>query len=593
MATTEAFQSATERWQAFALALAAPLGPFPQVHLAPKFPPALLNSALATYLPLQEDELLLAIIDRGGRQAPGRCALTSRRAYWTETDHEAVAAESARSRRSTAAAPQRLVIALYADLPERIEAIESPDGTFGVSLANGPTITLGRVDARLASALAHYLETMGRAARAGAPLPGLIDPEIAARAERALASVASVSVKGRAFGQELTQFRADLFSATPHAVMTPVLTGLCILVYLAMVAGGVHWLSPTVGQLIDWGANQGIAVVLNHQYWRLLTSVFLHGGAVHLAMNMWSLMVIGPLVERLYGNLAYAVIYLASGVGGAIASLAVSPTRVGVGASGAICGVLGALAAFLLIHRRVIPKSILKSFRGSLISVIVFMAILSIFVPNIDQEAHLGGVFTGFLSGVLLSRPWPVRKSRWVPLRRLAALVLIAGALGGVAYAVAGRARSTIPAATRLQVMATQIGSALEEYEAINSDAPGTMSLSRDRDDATARAGYAQTIDALIKRALANLARFRDFKSPYPPLEKMSQAMALAQSHQLASLRAAKQFLETGDRKLFNGPGGIRDERTSARNAVRSFQEQQIKYMRDNQMIKTQQQPGA
>ena len=93
MATTEAFQSATERWQAFALALAAPLGPFPEVHLAPKFPPALLNSALATYLPLQEDELLLAIIDRGGRQAPGRCALTSRRVYWTETDPEASAAE--------------------------------------------------------------------------------------------------------------------------------------------------------------------------------------------------------------------------------------------------------------------------------------------------------------------------------------------------------------------------------------------------------------------------------------------------------------------------------------------------------------------
>ncbi len=593
MATTEAFQLATERWQAFALALAAPLGPFPEVHLAPKFPPALLNSALATYLPLQEDELLLAIIDRGGRQAPGRCALTSRRVYWTELDQEAAAAPSARPKRSTAAPPQRLMIALYADLPERIEAIESPDGTFGVALANGPTITLGRVDARLAKALAHYLETMGRAARAGAPLPGLVDPEIAAKAERALPGVASVSAKGRAFGQELTQFRGALFSATPHAVMTPVLIGVCVLVYLAMVSSGVHWLSPTVGQLIDWGANQGIAVVFNHQYWRLITSVFLHGGLIHLAMNMWSLYVIGPLIERLYGNLAYVVIYLASGVGGALASLAVSPTRVGVGASGAICGVLGALAAFLVIRRRVIPKSILKSFRGSLISVIVFMAILGIFVPNIDQEAHLGGVFTGFLAGVLLSRPWPVRKSRWVLLRRLAAVFLIAGALGGATYAVAARARSAIPAATRLQIMATQIGPAVEEYEAINSAMPSTMSLSRDRDDANARAGYAQAIDALIKRAVANLARFRDSKSPYPPLEKMTQAMVEAQSHQLASLRAAKQFLETGDRKLLNGTGGIRDERTSARNAARSFQEQQFNYMRENKMIKTREQPGG
>ncbi len=244
------------------------------------------------------------------------------------------------------------------------------------------------------------------------------------------------------------------------------------------------WLWPTADQLIPWGANKGILVVLNHEYWRLVTSVFLHGGLLHVAMNMWSLYVIGPLIERLYGNLAYLVIYLASGVGGALASLAASPMRNGVGASGAICGVLGALAAFLIIHRRAIPKSILKSFRGSLISVIVFMAILGFFVPNIDQEAHLGGVFTGFLAGVLLSRPWPVRKSRWVLLRRLAAVFLIAGALGGATYAVAARARSAIPPASRLRMLATQIGPAVEEYDAINSEMPSTMSMSRDRDDA-------------------------------------------------------------------------------------------------------------
>ena len=96
-------------------------------------------------------------------------------------------------------------------------------------------------------------------------------------------------------------------------------------VYVAMVASGVPWLMPSAEQLSQWGANRGIRVVLNHEYWRLFTSVFLHGGLIHLAMNMWSLLVIGPLVERLYGNLAFAVIYLASGVGGAIASLAASP----------------------------------------------------------------------------------------------------------------------------------------------------------------------------------------------------------------------------------------------------------------------------
>ena len=229
--------------------------------------------------------------------------------------------------------------------------------------------------------------------------------------------------------------------------MTPVLTGACIVVYAAMVASGVHWLWPTQAQLIDWGANQGIGIALNHEYWRFFTSVFLHGGMVHLAMNMWSLVVIGPLVERLYGNLAFAVIFLASGVGGAIASFAASSFRVGVGASGAICGVLGALVAFLIVHRRTLPKSILKFFRVSLLNVVILMAILGYFVPNIDQQAHVGGFFTGLLTGILLSRPWPVIKSRWATVRRLVAPLLFAGALAGLSYAVTRRAAAALPRA--------------------------------------------------------------------------------------------------------------------------------------------------
>ena len=100
---------------------------------------------------------------------------------------------------------------------------------------------------------------------------------------------------------------------------------------------------PKGAELIVWGANEGVRIVLQHEYWRLFTSVFVHGGFIHLAVNMWSLFVIGPLVERIYGNWAFAVLYVAAGIGGAIASVAASPVRIGVGASGAICGLLGAL----------------------------------------------------------------------------------------------------------------------------------------------------------------------------------------------------------------------------------------------------------
>ena len=193
--------------------------------------------------------------------------------------------------------------------------------------------------------------------------------------------------------------------------MTPVFIVACVAVFAAMVVFGVPVLWPKGAELIGWGANEGVRIVLQHEYWRLFTSVFVHGGLIHLAVNMWSLFVIGPLVERLYGNWAFAVLYVAAGIGGAIASVAASPVRIGVGASGAICGLLGALLAFLITHRRSIPMSLLKSLRANVLGIIVFMAILGAIVPNIDQEAHLGGLATGFVGGLLLSRPLPAGSS--------------------------------------------------------------------------------------------------------------------------------------------------------------------------------------
>lgn len=73
MSTEKGLQQATGRWDEFALASAAPLGPFVRAHLAPRIPPEVLNSALVNYLPLADDEVLLAIIDSGGRQPTRSC----------------------------------------------------------------------------------------------------------------------------------------------------------------------------------------------------------------------------------------------------------------------------------------------------------------------------------------------------------------------------------------------------------------------------------------------------------------------------------------------------------------------------------------
>src|SRR5262249_42359485 len=238
----------------------------------------------------------------------------------------------------------------------------------------------------------------------------------------------------------------------------------------------------------------------------LFTNVFVHFGLIHLSLNMWNLLVIGPLVERLYGNLAFAVIYIASGIGGSIASFAKSPLRVGVGASGAICGVLGGLVAFLVVHRQRIPKTILTSFKKSLLWVVVSMAILGYLIPNIDHQAHLGGFVSGFLAGLLLSRSWPVVKSRSATLRLIVGTLVTAGALALIAAAVSRRASADLPPEMRLQAMK-------EEFLAIASASPQSLA---EFDEPQARATNLKKIKALSARANANLAAVRRAPTAHP-----------------------------------------------------------------------------
>ena len=259
--------------------------------------------------------------------------------------------------------------------------------------------------------------------------------------------------------------------------MTPLFLLACVATYVVMVACGVPALWPSGRALVDWGANHGPRVLLRHEYWRLLTSVFVHGGLIHLAMNMWSLYVIGPLVERLYGNLAFAVVYLAAGVGGAIASIAASPERIGVGASGAICGVLGALVAFLATHRRSIPSPLWKSLRANVLAIVVVMAILGFMVPNIDQEAHLGGLATGFVSGLLLYRPLPVQRGPWTTLRRGLATIVIVAATASAAWTMARRAGPALSPLVRIGDFTEQVARATAELDAIYDELPGTLVL--------------------------------------------------------------------------------------------------------------------
>ncbi len=156
--------------------------------------------------------------------------------------------------------------------------------------------------------------------------------------------------------------------------------------------------------LVDMGALYGPLVVLKGEWWRLLSAMFLHGGMTHILMNMFSLYLIGRGMELYFSRAAYITIYLFSGLAGGVASLYMHPESVGIGASGAIFGVFGALGGFFLAHRDRIAtekgREILKDF-AVIIGLNLF---LGLSVASIDMSAHIGGFVTGFVGGFLVAR---------------------------------------------------------------------------------------------------------------------------------------------------------------------------------------------
>ncbi len=230
-------------------------------------------------------------------------------------------------------------------------------------------------------------------------------------------------------------FGEVLRAATPVVWVTPAIVVANIVVYVAMVATGVSPLDPTVEDLFRWGASFGPATAYDHQWWRLLTSAFVHVGAVHLGLNMYVFSQSGPLVERLYGNVAFLSVYVLAALGGSLVATLWSPLAVSAGASGAVFGVYGALFAFTRKEAHGLPAEVAAGLRKGVLSFVVLNVLFGLTVANISNSAHLGGLATGFAAGWLLARPLhapPVAlRRRYVP---LAALLAALVALGGAAY---------------------------------------------------------------------------------------------------------------------------------------------------------------
>jgi len=186
----------------------------------------------------------------------------------------------------------------------------------------------------------------------------------------------------------------------PVALSFPVTKTLVLLNLAGFVATQIapashqHWLLP-------WGAEWG-PLTLDGQWWRLLTSMFLHDGWAHVLGNMWCLWVLGKMAEQVFDKWSFLSTYLMSGLAGSVLCLAMHPTAISTGASGAIFGVAGMLVAALLMGRLHEPARALK---WRIWPFLIFMA-LSLYpsAPDseVDNAAHIGGFLAGLMLGLLL-----------------------------------------------------------------------------------------------------------------------------------------------------------------------------------------------
>lgn len=212
---------------------------------------------------------------------------------------------------------------------------------------------------------------------------------------------------------EAASIRTPLTVAGGQIITKPTVTyaliAINIVVFAMQYLVGVNDLAEQYGM---WP----IGIAVGDEWWRLITSAFLHGSFLHIAFNMYVLFALGPTLERILGHSRFIVLYLLAALGGSVASYVFSDVRtVSVGASGAIFGLMGAL---VVAGRRL---------RYDVRQVLILLAInvvIGFIAPGIDWRAHLGGLITGaIVAGILVYAP---RKSRsLVHITGISAMVLL------------------------------------------------------------------------------------------------------------------------------------------------------------------------
>lgn len=272
---------------------------------------------------------------------------------------------------------------------------------------------------------------------------GCPSPEI----QSALANYSEVGLVGmleRVLGHqsEMDRFLERLREVVPWATYS--LITLCLITFCwAEMIGSTtdNW------TLLRFGANFAPLTLGAEQWWRLLGAAFLHIGWVHLLVNMYSLYVVGPTLERFFGNLKFIGVYTLSALAGSVASAFFGGGHISAGASGAIFGLFGAAVVLGLRHQTTIPKPIQQQLVRGMLPAIGYNLLFGFTQSGIDNSAHLGGLLAGSVSAALITPR--IAQTSWNPLSRLSfallGLLLLGNQLFVFGQAASGFALSRVP----------------------------------------------------------------------------------------------------------------------------------------------------
>lgn len=178
--------------------------------------------------------------------------------------------------------------------------------------------------------------------------------------------------------------------------MTYALIIIMVLIFIIMSLDGG---TTNSYNLVRFGA-QFNPYIMAGEYWRLITPMFLHIGFTHLFLNLFTIYLIGPYVEKIFGHLRFIIIFLLSGIVGNLASFAFSDS-VSAGASTAIFGLFG---VFIMLSEN-FQNSIINNMARNFGLLIVLNLVSDLFMPQVNIVGHIGGLIGGILASYIVGLP--------------------------------------------------------------------------------------------------------------------------------------------------------------------------------------------